>query len=51
MSRIFVAAFLLLFGLNLVAGAILPNWLIGLVAIIAGVLVLVDSGALRAPRK
>jgi hypothetical protein len=38
MSRLFLALFLLVFGLNLLIGLSIPTWVTGLLALIAGVL-------------
>lgn len=40
MAQIFLAVFLLVFGFNLLIGVALPSWLIGLLALIAGILIL-----------
>lgn len=42
MSRIFLAIFLIVFGLNVTFGAGLPGWVLGLLALIAGVLILIE---------
>jgi hypothetical protein len=42
MSRIFLAIFLLVFGLNVTFGMGLPSWLIGVLALIAGGLILAE---------
>jgi hypothetical protein len=42
MAHIFVALFLVLFGLNMLAGLSLPLWLLGALAVIAGVLLLIE---------
>jgi hypothetical protein len=47
MARIFLAVFLLVFGLNLVVGITIPNWVIGILAIIAGVLYLAEIFGIR----
>ncbi len=41
MAHIFVALFLILFGLNMLAGLSLPLWLLGGLAIVAGALLLI----------
>lgn len=40
MAQVFLAVFLLVFGFNLLIGVALPSWLIGLLALIAGILIL-----------
>lgn len=51
MSRIFLAIFLLCFGFNLTTGLHLPNWLIGILAIVTGVLLLLERGGYQIARK
>lgn len=41
MANYFLAAFLILFGLSLLIAITIPGWLIGLLAVAAGVLVLI----------
>ena len=40
MAQIFLALFLLVFGLNLLLGLSIPIWVSGLLAVVAGVLIL-----------
>ncbi|HVU22775.1 MAG TPA: hypothetical protein VHE13_01540 [Opitutus sp.] len=47
MANIFLAIFLLVFGLNLVVGVTIPNWVIGVLALIAGALLLAHSFGFR----
>jgi hypothetical protein len=48
MAHIFLAIFLIVFGLNMLLGLTLPLWLLGLLAIIAGVLLLAERfGVMR----
>jgi hypothetical protein len=42
MSRLFLALFLLVFGLNILLGIALPGWVLGILALIAGVLILIE---------
>jgi len=42
MAQIFLAVFLLVFGLNVLIGVALPGWIIGILALIAGVLILAE---------
>jgi hypothetical protein len=51
MSRIALAVFLLVFGLNLLLGIALPTWLLGILAVIPGVLILFESYHVRIDRK
>ena len=43
MARVFLAIFLLIFGLNLLIGLSIPTWVIGVAAVIAGVLLLLEQ--------
>ena len=43
MHQILLALFLLVFGLNLLLGLSIPIWVSGLLAVIAGVLILMQS--------
>ena len=47
MAHLFLAAFLIVFGLNILIGFSLPLWITGALAVIAGVLLLVER--FRAP--
>ncbi|HVS52618.1 MAG TPA: hypothetical protein VHD62_09700 [Opitutaceae bacterium] len=51
MGHLFLAIFLIVFGLNLVIGLALPPWVSGLLALIAGVLLLVERFGVRVTRK
>ncbi len=52
MAHIFVALFLLVFGLNLIFGLGFPTWLTGSLALIAGVLLLMERFRVRVdPRR
>ena len=51
MARLFLALFLLVFGLNLLFGLSLPIWVTGLLALIAGVLLVLEHFNLRVDRK
>lgn len=51
MGHVFLAIFLIVFGLNLVIGIALPPWISGLLALIAGVLLLVERFGVRVTRK
>jgi hypothetical protein len=42
MSRLFLAIFLLVFGLNILLGIALPGWVLGILALITGVLILIE---------
>lgn len=51
MGLLFVAIFLLVFGLNLVSSLTIPNWITGILALVAGVMLLVDRYRIRLDRK
>ena len=51
MARLFLALFLLVFGLNLVFGLSLPIWITGLLALTAGVLLVMEHFRIRLERK
>ena len=42
MAQIFLAIFLLVFGINIMAGLSLPAWILGALAVIAGILLLAE---------
>ena len=51
MSRLFLAIFLLVFGLNLLFGLSIPLWVTGLLAVVAGVLLVLEHFRVRVDRK
>ena len=51
MAHLFLALFLLVFGLNLLFGLSIPIWVTGLLALIAGVLLVMEHFRLRLDRK
>ena len=51
MSNLFLALFLIVFGLNLLFGLSIPIWVTGLLALIAGVLLAMDHFRVRVDRK
>jgi len=51
MAHLFLALFLIVFGLNILVGLSLPMWLIGLLAVIAGVLLVMEHFRVRVDRK
>jgi uncharacterized membrane protein HdeD (DUF308 family) len=51
MAHLFLALFLLVFGLNLLFGLSIPIWVTGLLALIAGVLLVMERFGLRVDRK
>lgn len=51
MTHLFLALFLIVFGLNLLFGLSIPIWVTGLLALIAGVLLVMDHFRLRVGRK
>ncbi|MCX6950842.1 MAG: hypothetical protein NTV51_01450 [Verrucomicrobia bacterium] len=51
MANIFLAVFLIVFGLNILFAQALPIWVIGVLALIAGVLLIVERFNVRIDRK
>jgi len=51
MAHLFLALFLLVFGLNLLVGLSIPTWVTGLLALVAGVLLVMDHFRVRVDRK
>lgn len=51
MAHIFLALFLIVFGLNLLFGLSIPIWVTGLLAVIAGVLLVMERFGVRVDRK
>ncbi len=50
-SRPFLALFLIVFGLNLLCGISIPPWVTGVLALIAGILIAMESYRLRVEKK
>jgi len=51
MAHLFLAVFLLVFGLNILIGLSIPMWVIGALAVIAGVLLALEHFRVRVDRK
>lgn len=51
MAKIFLALFLVIFGLNLLFGLSIPIWVTGVLALIAGILLLMEYFSLRVQKK
>ena len=51
MAHLFLALFLLVFGLNLLFGLSIPIWVTGLLAVVAGVLLVMEHFRVRVDRK
>jgi uncharacterized membrane protein HdeD (DUF308 family) len=51
MAKIFLALFLLIFGLNLLFGLNIPIWVSGVLALVAGVLLIMEYFSVRVERK
>jgi uncharacterized membrane protein HdeD (DUF308 family) len=51
MAKIFLALFLLIFGLNLVFGLNIPIWVTGVLALIAGVMILMEYFSVRVEKR
>ena len=50
MAHIFLAIFLIVFGLNILIGLNIPMWVIAILAIVAGVLLLLERLRVRVDR-
>ncbi len=42
MGHLFLAIFLVVFGLNLLLGVVIPSWILGVLALVAGILLLME---------
>jgi len=51
MAHLFLALFLVVFGLNLLFGLSIPIWVTGLLALVAGVLLVLEHYRVRVDRK
>jgi sterol desaturase/sphingolipid hydroxylase (fatty acid hydroxylase superfamily) len=51
MAHLFLALFLIVFGLNLLIGLSIPIWVTGLLATIAGLLLVFEHFRIRVERK
>lgn len=51
MARIFLALFLIIFGLNITFGTSIPNWVPGILALISGILYLAESVGISFSKK
>jgi hypothetical protein len=51
MAKIFLALFLIVFGLNLVFGLNIPFWVTGVVALVAGVMLLMEHFRVSVAKK
>lgn len=51
MAHLFLALFLLVFGLNLLFGLSIPLWVTGLLAVVAGTLLVMEYFRIRVDRK
>lgn len=51
MAHLFLALFLLVFGLNLMVGLSIPTWVTGLLALVAGALLVLEHFRVRVDRK
>jgi uncharacterized membrane protein HdeD (DUF308 family) len=51
MAHIFLALFLLVFGVNLLFGLSIPIWVTGVLALIAGILLVMEHFRVRLDRK
>jgi hypothetical protein len=51
MAHILLAIFLVLFGLNILIDINLPSWILGTLALVAGILMLAERFGITAKRK
>ena len=51
MTHLFLALFLIVFGLNILLGLSIPLWIIGVLAVIAGVLMLIGRFGLSVNKR
>ena len=51
MAHLILALFLIVFGLNLLFGLSIPMWVTGLLALIAGVMLVMERFGVRVDRK
>lgn len=51
MAKIFLALFLVIFGLNLLFGLNIPIWVTGVLALVAGVMLLMEYFSVRVDKK
>jgi hypothetical protein len=51
MAQLFLALFLVVFGLNLLIGLSIPIWVTGLLSLVAGVLLAMEHFRVRVDRK
>ena len=51
MAHLFLALFLLVFGLNLLVGLSIPTWVTGLLALVAGTMLVLEHFRVRVDRK
>ena len=51
MAHLFLAIFLIIFGLNIIVGLSIPMWVIGTLALVAGILLILEHFRVRVDRK
>ena len=51
MANLFLALFLIVFGLNLLIGLNIPIWVTGILALVAGILLAMEHFRVRVDRK
>ena len=51
MAQLLLAIFLIVFGLNIVIGLNSPMWVIGVLALVTGILILMERFRVRVDRK
>ena len=51
MAHVFLAIFLIVFGLNLLLGLALPGWVLAVLALVAGVLLIAERFRVRVDKR
>jgi hypothetical protein len=51
MAKIFLALFLIVFGVNLLFGMPIPIWVTGILALVAGVMLVMEHFSVRVQKK
>jgi hypothetical protein len=51
MGKVFLSLFLIVFGLNLLFGLAIPLWVTGILALVAGVMLLMERFCVRVEKK
>lgn len=51
MAHLFLAIFLIVFGLNIIVGLNIPMWVIGILALVAGLLLVTEHFRVRVDKR